>query len=91
MYKRQALLLLAPGLAFRGPAIAGGQIMLARGRGRTLARVMVATVACGAVLWTAGTIAWGIEGTALASSIVYAFQAGLIRRVLLGPFRGVSG
>lgn len=88
---RWVLLLLAPGLVFRGPAIAGGQIMLARGRGRTLSRIMIATLACGAVLWTAGTFAWGIEGAAAASTVVYVVQAGLVRQALLGPGRAVLG
>lgn len=82
---RWVLVLLAPGLVLRGPAIAGSQIMLARGRGRTLSRIMVLTLACGGILWTVGTLSWGIEGAAAASTIVYALQAGLVRRALLGP------
>jgi O-antigen/teichoic acid export membrane protein len=80
---RWVLVLLAPGLVFRGPAIAGGQMMLARGRGPALSRIMVATVGAGLVLWTAGAVAWGINGAALASSLVYVLQALLIHRGLL--------
>jgi O-antigen/teichoic acid export membrane protein len=80
---RWVLVLLAPGLIFRGPAIAGGQMMLARGQGPALSRIMLGAVATGSILWTAGALAWGIEGAALASSGVYVLQALLIHRGLL--------
>ena len=88
---RWVLVILAPGLVFRGPAIAGGQMMLARGQGRQLSRIMVLTVASGIVLWTAGSLAWGINGAALASSVVYVLGAVLIRRGLLRTERGPGG
>jgi O-antigen/teichoic acid export membrane protein len=88
---RWVLVLLAPGLVCRGPAIAGGQMMLGRGRGRLLSRIMVVTVAAGLVLWTAGALAWGINGAAFASTLVYVLQALLIRRGLLDGDREVDG
>lgn len=80
---RWVLVLLAPGLILRGPAIAGGSMMLARGQGRTLSRIMIAVVGFGLFAWTAGTLLWGINGAAFASSLVYVLQALLIRGALL--------
>jgi O-antigen/teichoic acid export membrane protein len=85
---RWVLLLLAPGLVSRGPAIAGGQMMLARGEGAELSRIMLFAVALGSILWTVGALAWGINGVALASSAVYLVQALLIHRGLLHRGRG---
>jgi O-antigen/teichoic acid export membrane protein len=88
---RWVLVLLAPGLVLRGPAIAGGQMMLARGQGRLLSRFMVVSVLFGLVVWSAGTLAWGINGAAFASSLVYVLQAALIRGGVLAGERDEDG
>jgi O-antigen/teichoic acid export membrane protein len=88
---RWVLVLLAPGLVLRGPAIAGGQMMLARGQGRLLSRFMVASVLFGLVVWSAATLAWGINGAAFASSLVYVLQAALIRGGVLAGERDEDG
>lgn len=79
------LLLLAPGMLFRGRAITGVQIMLARGQGRESSRSLLLALGAGIAVWIAATAAWGIEGAAAATSAVYLLEATLVRHALLRP------
>jgi len=75
---RWVLLLLAPGLVARTVGYTGGQIMMAQGRAPTVARILALSFAIAVPLWVFGAWAGGIEGVALASTVVYALQMVLI-------------
>src|SRR5205807_771840 len=77
---RWALLLLAPGLIPRGVFHAGISMLLARGRGRDAARMQAMVLTLAVPLWVASTEAFGINGAAAASTVIYAVQALLIVR-----------
>lgn len=79
------LLLLAPGVVARTVGHIGGQILLARGRGRTAARVMAVVVGAASPLWIGGAIAGGINGVAVASTLAYAVQMTLTLAALRTP------
>jgi O-antigen/teichoic acid export membrane protein len=80
---RWALMLLAPGVVARGLGYTAGQIMLARGRGTELARILVLTTLGALLPWIAFTHWLGIEGTAAVSSLAYVVQMTLVVRALL--------
>ena len=88
---RLPLLLLGPGIAARAVSFAGQQILLARGEGRVLGRLMVLVLTFAAIAATVGTLLAGIEGAAAGASLSYLLHAAitlvLLRReaVLDGP------
>jgi O-antigen/teichoic acid export membrane protein len=84
---RLPLLLLAPGIAARGVAFAGAQILLARGQGGPLGRLMGAILVVALAATALGTVLYGIEGAAAASSLAYVLQGALVVRLL---FRGAN-
>jgi O-antigen/teichoic acid export membrane protein len=71
---RWALLLLAPGLVAKGLAYTGGQLLMARGTGWVLSRIMLRILVAGLAMWGGLTYLFGIEGAAAASTAVYALQ-----------------
>jgi O-antigen/teichoic acid export membrane protein len=79
---RGILLLLAPGVVARGLAIGASQILLARGRGVQVGRLMAVVLFIAAALMLALIPLLGIEGAAIASSVSYAVQMVLVLRQL---------
>jgi O-antigen/teichoic acid export membrane protein len=71
---RWALLLLAPGLVAKGLAYTGGQLLMARGTGWVLSRIMLGILVAGLAMWSGLTHLFGIEGAAAATTAVYALQ-----------------
>ena len=68
------MLLLAPGLVARGLAYTGGQLLMARGTGWVLSRIMLQFWLQALAMWGGLTYLFGIEGAAAASTAVYALQ-----------------
>jgi O-antigen/teichoic acid export membrane protein len=79
---RWALLLLAPGLVARGLGYTAGQILMARGSGWVVSRIMLGTLGAGLPAWVALTYFFGIEGAAAATTAVYAMQMTLTLNAL---------
>jgi O-antigen/teichoic acid export membrane protein len=89
---REIVLLLVPGVVARGLAVPASQILLARGRGAQLGRMMAIVLVIAVALMLALIPLLGIEGAAIASSLSYAVQMVLVLRILahsgLRKFRG---
>jgi antigen flippase len=79
---RWVLLLMAPGVVAKGLAFVGGQILLARGSGWVLSRIMIGTLVIGLPSWAGLTYVFGIEGAAAATTAVYLIQKVLTLRAL---------
>jgi enterobacterial common antigen flippase len=76
------VLLLGPGVIARTVAFITGQILLARGEGSRVTRIMAGTVAFAIPGWIVGAELAGIEGVALVSSLAYGLQMILSLRTL---------
>jgi O-antigen/teichoic acid export membrane protein len=87
-----SLLLLVPGVIGKGVAEPAKQILLARGAGRVMSRIMASIFGVGLVIWGALTYLLGVEGAAAATSVVYLMQMALTLRALFPqPGRGLAG
>lgn len=78
---RWPLLLLAPGVAARGVAFTGSQILLAQGHGRAVSTITLHSLLAGVVVRVLATVAWGIVGTAAATTLIYCLQALAVKKV----------
>jgi O-antigen/teichoic acid export membrane protein len=79
---RWPLLLLAPGLVAKGLAYTGGQILMARGTGWVLSKIMLRVLVAGLAMWGGLTYLFGIEGAAAGTTAVYALQMVVTLRAL---------
>lgn len=82
---RLAAMLLAPGVAAKAAAVVIIQPLMARGEGRVCSVISGTALLAGVVAWYLGAELGGINGAAIANSLVYALQALLLLAVMLVP------
>ena len=87
---RVVALLLAPGVAARAAAVVVIQPLMARGEGRVCSIISGGVLVLGVAAWYVGAELGGINGAAIANSLVYVLQACLLLAVPIVTVRRES-